>query len=43
MQGITLIVDHYILDGVDILRGMRTLHKLLQTPARLGIVPEESP
>jgi pyruvate/2-oxoglutarate dehydrogenase complex dihydrolipoamide acyltransferase (E2) component len=37
MQGITLIADHYILDGVDILEGMRTLERLLLHPERLGI------
>lgn len=38
MQGITLIADHFVLDGVDILMGMRTLGKLIKNPAKLGLV-----
>ena len=36
-QGISLISDHYIIDGIDILRGMKTLEKLLGNPDRLGL------
>jgi pyruvate/2-oxoglutarate dehydrogenase complex dihydrolipoamide acyltransferase (E2) component len=36
-QGITLISDHFVLDGVDILEGMRTLERLFRDPARLGL------
>lgn len=37
MQGISLVSDHYIIDGIDILAGMRTLERLLADPARLGL------
>lgn len=37
MQGITLIADHFVLDGVDILTGMNTLGRLLKNPAKLGL------
>lgn len=40
MQGVTLIADHYILDGIDILRGMRTLERLLLNPERIGLSAE---
>ena len=43
--GIMLVADHYVLDGVDILEGMRTLGKLLRDPSALGLdaPPSETP
>jgi pyruvate/2-oxoglutarate dehydrogenase complex dihydrolipoamide acyltransferase (E2) component len=37
LQGLSFIADHYILDGVDMLMGMRTLEGLLRHPDRLGL------
>jgi pyruvate/2-oxoglutarate dehydrogenase complex dihydrolipoamide acyltransferase (E2) component len=37
MQGVNVVSDHYVLDGVDILYGMRTLERILAWPERLGI------
>ena len=39
--GIMLVADHYVLDGVDILEGMRSMGKLLRDPSALGL--EDSP
>jgi pyruvate/2-oxoglutarate dehydrogenase complex dihydrolipoamide acyltransferase (E2) component len=39
MQGITLVSDHYIIDGIDIMLGMKTFEKLLSDPRRLGLEP----
>ena len=36
-QGLTLVADHYILDGIDMLMGMRALESLLAHPDRLGL------
>jgi pyruvate/2-oxoglutarate dehydrogenase complex dihydrolipoamide acyltransferase (E2) component len=41
-QGLTLISDHFVLDGVDILEGMRTLQKLLRNPSQLGLSTAEA-
>jgi pyruvate/2-oxoglutarate dehydrogenase complex dihydrolipoamide acyltransferase (E2) component len=37
--GMMLVADHYVLDGIDMLEGMRTLKKLLADPAALGVTP----
>ena len=37
IQGITLISDHFVVDGVDILEGMRRLDRLFRNPANLGL------
>lgn len=39
-QGITLISDHFIIDGMDILAGMKTLEGLLGNPDKLGLATE---
>jgi hypothetical protein len=36
--GNALVADQYILDRIDVLKGMYTLEKILQYPARLGVI-----
>jgi pyruvate/2-oxoglutarate dehydrogenase complex dihydrolipoamide acyltransferase (E2) component len=37
--GMMLVADHYVLDGIDMLEGMRTLGKIFKDPSKLGIEP----
>ncbi len=34
---VAVVVDHYILDGLDVLEAMTTLRRLLEDPRRLGL------
>ncbi|MGE0707483.1 MAG: 2-oxo acid dehydrogenase subunit E2 [Planctomycetota bacterium] len=37
LLNVALVADHYVLDGVDMVEGIRTLRNLLEHPGRLGL------